>query len=88
MNVKAIVEDWLLERGYSGLSCEKRGNTCACEIDNLMPCDCSKKQKAFGSLVIDIGELNEVMMEANERSKSDRANAIPKSEIVELKGVS
>jgi hypothetical protein len=46
------------------------------------------RQKAFGSLVIDIGELNDVMMEANERSKSDRVNAIPKSEIVELKGVS
>ncbi|MDR1911758.1 MAG: hypothetical protein LBQ52_05365 [Helicobacteraceae bacterium] len=41
MNVKAIVEDWLLERGYSGLSCEERGNACACDIDNLMPCDCS-----------------------------------------------
>jgi hypothetical protein len=33
-NVKQILENWLIENGYSGLWCEE----CGCEIDDLMPC--------------------------------------------------
>lgn len=34
ITVKDIVEDWLRNKGYTGLYCEE----CGCEIDDLMPC--------------------------------------------------
>jgi len=34
ITVKDIVEDWLRNKGYTGLYCE----ACGCEIDDLMPC--------------------------------------------------
>lgn len=39
MNVKEIVEKYIRENNYEGLS-GLAGLGCGCSIDDLMPCDC------------------------------------------------
>jgi hypothetical protein len=36
MDIKNIIKDWLIKKGYTGLTYDK--NICACSIDNLMLC--------------------------------------------------
>lgn len=35
MKIQEIVEKWLIDNGYEGLS----GEDCGCEVGDLMPCD-------------------------------------------------
>lgn len=35
MNIRNIVEKWLIDNGYEGLA----GNECGCEVGDLMPCE-------------------------------------------------
>lgn len=39
LNVRTIVEDWLMKCGYTGLYGEGAGDGCGCRLDDLMPCD-------------------------------------------------
>ena len=39
MTVKQIVEQYLRQHGYDGLCWHNGGETCGCELCDLMPCD-------------------------------------------------
>ena len=38
MDIQEIVNKWLIDKGFDGLFSDGSGDSCACEVGDLMPC--------------------------------------------------